>query len=101
MTIASRQQARARRSLNYIRVACQSPLERHIWTVSPSTKSRYLPSGREFATHRMEYRQFLYSRVPDKATLTADTVQNDLNPLPFKTPDILTGSRVHAIIFPF
>lgn len=49
----------------------------------------------------MEYRQFLKSLVPDRVTLKADTIQDVLKPLPLRTPDILTGSRMHVMMSPF
>jgi hypothetical protein len=60
-----------------------------------------LPSGRGFAIHVIEYPQFLKSLVPDSVTLKADTAQYAVRPPPRRTPDILTGSRVKAMIFPF
>jgi hypothetical protein len=49
----------------------------------------------------MQYLQFLNSLVPDKVTLKAETVQNDVRPPPLRSPDSLTGSRVHVIVSPF
>jgi hypothetical protein len=54
-----------------------------------------------FATHSMEYRQFLNSLVPDSDTLKAETVQNVVRPPPLRRPDILTCSRVQVMISPF
>ena len=48
----------------------------------------------------MEYRQSLKSLVPDRVTLKADTEQYAFRPPPFRTPDILTGSRVNVMTFP-